>query len=174
MASDDPPEAPVEIVRYDASWPRRFTEERDLLAQTLGHWIVGSIEHVGSTAVPGLDAKPVIDIMVGVQDLESSRAAIPVAERLGYSYAPYRPDVMHWFCKPSPAYRTHHLHLVPFQSRKWIEPIAFRDYLRAHSETATEYAVLKRSLADRFKFDRERYTEEKGPFIENILRIALQ
>lgn len=174
MASDDSPEAPIEIVSYDPSWPRQFLEERDLLAQTLGAWILGGIEHVGSTAVPGLDAKPVIDIMVGVHDLDSSRPAIPAAEAVGYSYAPYRPDVMHWFCKPSPAFRTHHLHMVPFQSRKWIERLAFRDYLRAHPDAAAEYAELKRSLADRFKFDRERYTDEKGPFIENILRAALQ
>jgi GrpB-like predicted nucleotidyltransferase (UPF0157 family) len=173
MESVDEPEAPIEIVPYDASWPCRFVEERDLLSLTLGHWIVGGIEHVGSTAVPGLDAKAVIDIMVGIQDLDSSRAAIPAAEGVGYCYGPYRPDEMHWFCKPSPAFRTHHLHLVPFQSRKWTERLAFRDHLRAHPDTAREYAELKRSLASRFKFDRERYTSEKGPFIETVLRIAL-
>jgi len=164
----------VEIAPYDPGWPAAFDAERALLEPVLAPWLTGEIHHVGSTSVPGLGAKPVIDIMAGVQDLDSSRAAIPVAERLGYSYAPYRPDVMHWFCKPSPVYRTHHLHLVPFQSRMWIERLAFRDYLRAHSDTATEYALLKRSLADRFKFDRERYTEEKGPFIENILKVALK
>jgi GrpB-like predicted nucleotidyltransferase (UPF0157 family) len=174
MASSRSPEAPIEIVPYDASWPRLFAQERELLAQALAKWIVGGIEHVGSTAVPGLDAKPVIDIMMGVQDLDSSRSAIPAAERLGYSYAAYRQDVMHWFCKPSRAFRTHHLHLVPFQDRKWMERVAFRDYLRSHPETAAAYAELKRSLAVRFQFDREKYTKEKGPFIENILQLAIK
>src|SRR5437762_9056893 len=85
-------EAPVEIVSYDPSWPLRFEEEKQALGRALATWIVGSIEHIGSTAIPGLAAKPVIDIMAGVQTLEASRPAIDAAARLGYCYFPYRPD----------------------------------------------------------------------------------
>ena len=118
------------LVPYDPSWPRRFEQERELLQPALANWITGTIEHIGSTAVPDLLAKPIFDIMVGVLDLPSSMPAREALAGLEYQYFPYRSDVMHWFCKPSPAHRTHHLHLVPFRSRLWIERIAFRDFLR--------------------------------------------
>ena len=91
----------------------QFREETNVLRRALATWLVGTIEHIGSTAVPGLGAKPVIDIMAGVQTLEDSRPAIAAATELGYCYAPYQADSEHWFCKPSPAFRTHHLHLTP-------------------------------------------------------------
>jgi GrpB-like predicted nucleotidyltransferase (UPF0157 family) len=121
-----------------------------------------------------LAAKPVIDIMAGVETLDASRPAIAALANLGYCYAPYRPDSEHWFCKPSPALRTHHLHLIPFESRGWNEAIAFRDYLRAHSQIATEYEDLKRRLAEKYRFDREAYAEAKSPFIARITGVALR
>jgi GrpB-like predicted nucleotidyltransferase (UPF0157 family) len=126
---------------------------------------VGGIHHVGSTAVTGLAAKPVIDILAGVRDLESSRACFDVLARIGYVYAPHRADEMHWFCKPHPSRRTHHLHLVPHGSRRFRDELAFRDYLRAHPGEAREYAALKRRLAERFARDREAYTDAKAGFI---------
>src|SRR5687767_5245375 len=111
--------APIEIVSYDPSWPVQFADEAKELRRGLAAWLVGPIEHVGSTAIPGLGAKPVIDIMVGVRTLEDSRPAIAAAAGLGYCYAPYQSQVEHWFCKPSPAFRTHHLHLVPVGSPQW-------------------------------------------------------
>ena len=146
--------------------------ERDLLAPVLEQWLVGPIEHVGSTAVPGLAAKPVIDIMAPVKELESSRAALKALEGHGYCYAPYRSDSEHWLCKPGPEVRTHHLHLVPLDSRLWIETLAFRDLLVSDASLAGEYSALKRRLAAAHPTDRERYTEEKGPFIANALRRA--
>jgi len=119
--------------------------------------------------VPGLAAKPVIDLMAPVEALETSRPAIQALVQSGYTYFPYRPDVMHWFCKPSPAHRTHHLHLVPFGSSLWHERIAFRDALRRDGELAAEYANLKRALALEYEFDREAYTDAKGPFIHAVL-----
>ncbi len=165
-------DAAVNLVEYDASWPDQFERERELLAVTLQEWIHGPIEHVGSTAVPGLPAKPIIDIMVAVQSLDASREAVPALEPLGYLYAPYHADVMHWFCKPSPSFRTHHLHLVPFGSRLWTERLVFRDHLRRNPTVAAEYAELKRRLAKRYEFDREAYTEAKAPFIQEVLDIA--
>ena len=81
-------EAPVEIVPYDPSWPTGFREEANALREALATWLVGPIEHIGSTAIPGLAAKPVIDIMAGVQTLEASRPAIAAATALGYCYLP--------------------------------------------------------------------------------------
>lgn len=167
MATD---EAPVEIAPYESAWPELFLLERVLLEERLRPWVVGPIEHVGSTAVPGLPAKPVIDIMAPVESLDASRAALGVLQKLDYQYAPYRGDVMHWFCKPSFSFRTHHLHLVPYRSPLWTERILFRDCLRNLPAVAREYAELKYHLADSHRFDREAYTEAKGPFIAQVLR----
>ena len=124
---------------------------------------------MGSTAVPGLAAKPVIDIMAAVESLAASREAIAAAAEAGYLYFPYRPDEIHWFCKPSASFRTHHLHLVPFGGRLWIERLAFRDCLRRDAATAAEYAALKQRLAKEYMFDREAYTDAKEPFIRKVL-----
>ena len=164
---------PIRIDSYDRSWPVRFEEERRVLETTLGDSITGGIHHVGSTAVPGLDAKPVIDILVGVDDLESSRAYIEPLAGLGYLYSPYRPNEMLWFCKPNPAHRTHHLHLVPTDSPRFQAELACRDYLRTHPGLAKKYAVLKRQLASQFQHDREAYTEAKADFIREILDRAV-
>lgn len=168
-------DAPVHIVPYDRNWLGAFEAERQLLIEAIGSWLVGgSIEHIGSTAIPGLDAKPIIDIMAGVENLDDSRAALPILERYQYCYAPYRAEAMHWLCKPSPAQRTHHLHLVPRESSLWIEQLAFRDHLRAHPDLALEYAALKRRLADAHRLDREAYTAAKAPFVQRVLKDALR
>jgi GrpB-like predicted nucleotidyltransferase (UPF0157 family) len=160
---------PVRIEAYDPAWPAQFQSERMALEQALGDQVTGGIHHVGSTAVPGLDAKPIIDILVGVEDLPGSRACFGDLRRLGYLYAPYRPDEMHWFCKPHPSRRTHHLHLVPTNSPRFRDELAFRDHLRSHPRVASEYAALKRRLAAEFEDDREAYTAAKGAFIRSCL-----
>src|SRR5215213_6463279 len=137
-------EAPIHIVPYDPSWPGCFEAERALLAEVLERWLEGTIEHVGSTAVVGLCAKPVIDVMVGVRSLVDSVPARDALITLGYQYAEYKADVMHWLCKPSFAMRTHHIHLVPFGGPLWHERLAFRDLLRRDRSLADEYARLKR------------------------------
>lgn len=166
-------EQPVCIVPYDSSWPSRFERERGILERCLTPWLAGPIEHVGSTAVPGLAAKPIIDIMAGVESLAASLPAIPSLAEVNYVYFPYRPEVMHWFCKPSPADRTHHLHLIPFGSRLWKERLAFRDCLREAPVTAAKYAELKERLAEQYEFDRQAYTDAKEPFIREVLNHAL-
>lgn len=159
----------VEIVAYDASWPRKFEQERQHLEQVLAHWLAGSIEHIGSTAVAGLAAKPVIDIMAAVADLPTSRPAIDALARAGYLYSPYKPEVMHWFCKPSSEVRTHHLHLVPATSTLWNERLAFRDALRSSASLRNEYVELKFRLALQYQEDREAYTEGKTDFVRRVL-----
>jgi len=168
------PEAPVEIAPYDPSWPKQFQAEAECLRRALAAWLVGPIEHIGSTAVPGLAAKPVIDIMAGVRTLDDSRPAIAAATDQGYCYAPYQVELEHWFCKPSFAFRTHHLHLIPVGTPQWFRPMAFRDYLRLHANIAAEYEALKRQLALEHRLDREAYTVAKRPFINRVTDLALE
>jgi GrpB-like predicted nucleotidyltransferase (UPF0157 family) len=160
---------PIKVVAYDPQWPGRFERERDHLADAIGPWVSGGIHHVGSTAVPGLEAKPTIDVLVGVEDLESARDCFEPLAELGYLYAPYRPEEMHWFCKPSPRRREFHLHLAPVDSQRYRDEVRFRDRLRADSDVAREYAELKKLLAARFRTEREGYTLGKSDFIARVL-----
>ncbi|MFZ2652082.1 MAG: GrpB family protein [Burkholderiaceae bacterium] len=157
------------LVPYNSAWPALFEAERVLLEAVLGQWLSGAVEHIGSTAVPGLAAKPVIDIMAPVRALEESRAAIAALREAGYVYDPYKAEVMHWFCKPSPSHRTHHLHLVPRSSALWFERLEFRDALRRCQALASEYCALKADLAANFGRDREGYTQAKAPFVLRVL-----
>jgi GrpB-like predicted nucleotidyltransferase (UPF0157 family) len=160
----------IRIVPYDSNWPARYAGERSALDAAIGDFATGGIHHVGSTAVPDLDAKPIIDILVGVDSLQTSRACFDSLEKLGYLYAPYLPSEMHWFCKPHPARRTHHLHLVPTDSDRFRDELAFRDCLRSSPQLASEYAALKHSLVARFAEDRDAYTDAKADFIHSALR----
>lgn len=165
--------APIELSDYDSSWPTQFSAERQLLLAAIGPWLVGPIEHIGSTAVPGLRAKPVIDIMAGVASLPAARDAIPVLAALQYQYWPYKVELMHWFCKPSDDHRTHHLHLVPVHSDLWRARLAFRDRLRSDATARADYVALKDQLADRHHDDREAYTDGKTEFVQRIVAEAL-
>jgi GrpB-like predicted nucleotidyltransferase (UPF0157 family) len=163
-------EAPIELVPYSEEWPARFALEATLLREALGPWLVAGIEHIGSTAVPGLVAKPVIDIMGPVRDLQGACSAIPSVERLGYWYFPYMPTQMAWFCKPSAQFRTHHLHLVPYGSALWRDRLDFRDALRSDADLATQYRELKVGLAAKHRTDREAYTDGKTAFVQAALQ----
>ena len=162
-------EEPIRLFPYDPAWPARFERERAALEDAIGSWILGGVHHVGSTAVPGLEAKPIVDILAGVRDFDESRACFEPLARLGYLYAPYLPEEMHWLCKPHPSRRTHHLHLVPVDSERYADELAFRDRLRADPQVAAEYLVLKRDLARRFAHDREAYTDAKSYFVRRVL-----
>ena len=162
-------DAPIELAPSDPRWPALFAAEREAIATALAPWLVGVPEHIGSTAVPGLAAKPVIDIMAPVASLDAARPAIAAAAALQYQHAPYQAELMHWFCKPSPQHRTHHLHLVPLGSPLWQARLAFRDALRADPAWRDAYAALKQDLARKHRHDRDAYTAAKGPFIAQVL-----
>jgi GrpB-like predicted nucleotidyltransferase (UPF0157 family) len=175
VSADDPSKwqnEPVRLVPHDAGWATLFEEEAGHLRQVIGAWVTGGVHHVGSTAVPGLDGKPIIDILVGVESLEASKPCIELLQELDYLYSPYRAEVMHWFCKPDPARRTHHLHLIPTGYARFADELAFRDYLRAHPDRAKEYGALKRSLAAEHAEDREAYTRAKAHFVEAVTAMA--
>jgi GrpB-like predicted nucleotidyltransferase (UPF0157 family)/ribosomal protein S18 acetylase RimI-like enzyme len=165
-----PSDEPIRLAPPDPSWPARFEQEREALRGAIGEWVCGGIHHIGSTAVSGLRAKPIIDILVGVGDLGTARACFEPLADLDYLYAPYLAEEMHWFCKPDPTRRTHHLHLVPADSQRFRDELAFRDRLRADAQIADKYAALKSELAARHGKDREGYTEAKGAFVRAALR----
>jgi GrpB-like predicted nucleotidyltransferase (UPF0157 family) len=157
------------IEPYRPGWPVAFEAERRLLEPVIGEYVVGGIHHVGSTAVPNLPAKPIIDIMAGVHDLDSARPCIGLVAPLGYVYAPCPAYEMHWFYKPHPSRCTHHLYLVPAGSPLYRDELRFRDYLRGHRDSRDEYARLKRSLAVKFRRDREGYAKGKTEFVRDVL-----
>lgn len=164
----------IHIVAYDPTWPRRFDEERQVLAAIFAS-SDAVIEHVGSTAVPGLGAKPVIDVMIGVPALDEVERRIPALEASGYEYVrqyeQQLPD-RRYFRKPRLGSRAFHVHCVLTGSGFWARHLAFRDYLRAHPESAAVYDALKRDLASRVS--KEEYTDAKSPFIEGILATAMR
>jgi GrpB-like predicted nucleotidyltransferase (UPF0157 family) len=163
---------PIEVVDYDHDWPRAYAEERDRIAAAIGEGVV-TIEHVGGTAVPGLPAKPVIDLMVGVADIERAGPAVAGLINLGYEYVPefesQLPD-RRYFRRGSP--ETHHVHMVPVSGDFFTEHLLFRDYLRGHPQAAEEYGKLKRGLAGRFPHDRDAYRAGKIPFIDTVVAAA--
>jgi GrpB-like predicted nucleotidyltransferase (UPF0157 family) len=154
----------VVIVEYDPAWPERFTAEAARLAPIVGP----NVHHIGSTAVAGLAAKPVIDVMALVGDISL------VANRLVAEAAYVLPGTMGpqserraWLCHPSLEHRLHHAHLT-YDAALLARHIAFRDALRADPALCAEYAALKRELAQRFRTDRDSYSEAKTAFIDRV------
>ncbi len=163
------------VVEYDPHWPRLFEEERARVSAAIGDWTEG-IEHVGSTAVPGLPAKPILDVLVGLRTLSDALRCIPRLEAIGYEYVPeYERELpqRRYFRKGPREDRTHHIHMVVRGGDFWRSHVAFRDWLRAYPEDAAAYARVKRDLVSRFGGDRDAYTEGKREFIEAILEKAL-
>ena len=161
------------IKEYDPKWQALFETESAEIMEAIGHY-VAEIEHIGSTAVPGLCAKPVIDILVGLRRLLDAQDCILPMEGMGYEYFPEFEDEFperRYFRKTSNGKRTHQIHMVEINTDFWKRHLAFRDHLRTHLETANEYAALKKELAKQFENDREGYTNAKTIFIENILAI---
>lgn len=163
----------IRLVPSDPAWPRLFEEEAARLRPLIPADLLVALDHIGSTAVPGLPAKPVIDIQATVTDLEAARARlVDPLEAAGYAFWAENPDTDRLFfvkgLPPSAPHRTHHLHIME-DGPGALKHLAFRDYLRDHPREADRYAALKRDLASRFRHDREAYTEGKGDFIEGIL-----
>jgi GrpB-like predicted nucleotidyltransferase (UPF0157 family) len=166
---------PIAVVDYDPAWPAMFEAERAAVAAVLGDLVI-AIEHIGSTAVPGLPAKPIIDLLVGVRSLADAqaRAAAPMVA-LGYTpittYGGFLPDEL-FFRKGPPGPWTHHTHLMAPANPRWTEHLRFRDHLRAHPAEAAAYAAEKRRLAARFGDDIAGYRYGKHAFVTAALARA--
>jgi GrpB-like predicted nucleotidyltransferase (UPF0157 family) len=160
---------PIDITDYDPSWPRWFEREHERLIGALGEMVV-AIEHVGSTAVPGVAAKPVLDILMTTRPFPLPATAVAAIEALGYRYRGENGIPGRQYFRTVPHAR--HLHVyAPGHPDVELMPL-FRDYLRAHPETAGEYEALKRTLAERHRLDREAYTEGKHTFVTAIVERA--
>lgn len=166
----------IALVACDPAWPRLFEEEKARLLDCLPPGLVVRIEHFGSTAVPGLRAKPVVDVLVEVADLERARdEAAPILEAQGCDYF-WRPQPegdtpphYPWFIRRGPGgVRTHHIHMTVADSTLW-QGLLFRDHLRAHPAAAARYERLKMRLAERHPGDRVAYTRGKACFVKMIV-----
>lgn len=160
---------PVVIADYDPAWPARFEAEKARIVGAIGAWVV-AVEHIGSTAVPGLAAKPILDIMVGLPSLDCAAQCIAPLQALGYEYVPEFEATIpeRRYFRRKWAGEAYHLHMVAVTSAFWERHLLFRDYLRTHPETARAYERLKRELAARFGHDRAAYTDAKTAFITAV------
>ena len=161
---------PVLIVNYDPQWPTFYESETKLIRRVLSGRIL-AIEHIGSTAVPNLGGKNIVDIMAGVNSQEEAKQCLAPLERIGYTEVIPQADNADWYyclekSKQTPGY---HLHLVRFGSEHWKKHIVFRDFLRKNPEVAQEYFALKKELAAKYGTDRLGYTEAKTVFIESVI-----
>jgi GrpB-like predicted nucleotidyltransferase (UPF0157 family) len=166
----------VHLSAYDPGWPNRADAYAGELRPVLAPWLLSPIEHVGSTSVPGLAAKPVIDLMAQVGDLDAvvGQTATPLGE-LGWRYVPPEFDgrpFRRFFARVSPdgQHRQAHLHLMAPGAARWDQQLRFRDALRARPALRDEYAAVKSRLARAHAEDRERYTDEKATFVLRVLR----
>ena len=157
----------VHVEPYDAAWSGRFEHERARLATLLDPWLDGDVEHVGSTAVAGLAAKPIVDMVAPVRSHAAAREALPALERAGWVHWPEDPHAAwrHWFVRPRVDARTHHLYLMERAEPEFDALLAWRDHLRARPDVARAYEALKRDLAAKFPRDRAAYADGKTAFL---------
>lgn len=160
----------VRLASHSERWLGLFERERDVICRAIGE-LIGGIEHIGSTAVPGLRAKPIIDIAVGVADLADVATIHAQLEVAGYIYRGDGGDNGgHLFVREAaPQFRTHHVHVVMHGGRQWVNYLLVRNHLRGSATARTEYAALKEQLAGRFPGNRGDYTAGKAEFIERLL-----
>lgn len=166
----------IQIVPYDTRWGNMAEEEISVLKNILDYnWVI-DIQHIGSTAIPGLPAKPIIDIYIGVSSIKKAALAIKPIKKLGYQFWKQNPNKEKmFFVKGMPPFgtgRTHHIHIVVYNSNYWRARILFRDYLCAHQAETESYAQLKKKLSEEHKVDREAYTDAKADFIGSVLKKA--
>jgi GrpB-like predicted nucleotidyltransferase (UPF0157 family) len=164
---------PIVVVDYDPAWPERFARSAGAIRDACGPLVI-AIDHIGSTSVPGLAAKPIIDIMPLVARFEDGFACVAPLEALGYtSRGEFGIPGRHYFSRDGDDRRPpEHVHLYMRGADEAVRHLLLRDYLRTHPERAAAYAALKRDLAARFRDDREAYTEAKSDFILETVALA--
>lgn len=169
----------IDVVPYNPVWPRMFEQEKRHLQNCLPSVLIGRIEHFGSTAVPNMAAKPIIDMLVEVSSLEEAKiSVVPILESQGYEYfwrpthGDDGPPFYAWFIKrDAKGNRTHHIHMVERHFEHW-DRLLFRDYLIQFPAIAKEYEALKYQLVHNHPDDRAAYTQGKNSFIERVTRTA--
>ena len=162
----------VRLLAHDEHWHQLFAEEKARIADAIGEFVV-SIEHVGSTSVCGIAAKPILDIAIAVSDKANGEACVTPLENIGYIYRGEN-GIMgrFYFVKGTPERRTHHLHMYVTGSEELNDHLAFRDHLRRNPQAAKEYDRLKKTLAEKYPNDRDAYLDGKDEFVKRILKAA--
>lgn len=162
----------VQLENYTSEWVKSFEKEKKLLNKVLKGKIL-SVEHVGSTSIPGLKSKPIIDICVGVKNLEDVLQFEPLLKPYGYHFRGHQ-GVMdrYFFAKGPEENRTHYVHFETIDSDSYSNHILFRDYLIRHPEYIKKYEELKESLAEQYPEERSKYTAGKADFIQSVIKLA--
>jgi GrpB-like predicted nucleotidyltransferase (UPF0157 family) len=159
------------VVPYDREWANLFDQEERLIREAIGQFVV-DIQHVGSTSIPGMDAKPVIDMGVALARFEDGEKCVEPLVRLGYLHRGLHTRLLRHrhFVRENPL--SHSLHLLEPTNEEWANLVLFRDYLIAYPDVAEEYTLLRRSLAIRFGKEPVQYTRAKRPFVSGVLEKA--
>lgn len=161
----------VHLAAYSDTWPDLFAAERDRLTDMFPARLL-AVEHFGSTAIPGMPAKPIVDILAGVESMEVADSLLEAILACGYTtsreFNATLPD-RRWFMRSAAGRRTHHLHVVVLGGKEWTERLRFRDILRSDEGLAQQYAKLKSALASRHRSDREAYTDAKSEFVRSVI-----
>lgn len=164
----------VRLDKYDPSWKDEFEKEKLNVKKCLGD-IALTIEHVGSTSIEGLSAKPIIDMAVGVKDTETLRSTIKLLSDFGYDVLDSIEDKEEVLArKGTPENRTHYIHVMVVSGSRYVEQVLFRDYLRAHREEVERYEELKKSSLEKFADNRKAYTASKNEYIRSVIEKAKQ
>lgn len=160
----------VRLQSHDTTWQEIFNEAKKDLTNLLSNYSI-EIEHIGSTSINGIDAKPIIDIAIGISDINLTHQIIPILENNNYIYrGDSRENGGHLFVKEKEVeVRTHHVHIVDVKDSQWKDYLYFRDKLRKDNALKLDYQNLKRTLAEKYKQDRKSYTKGKNDFIKSIL-----
>lgn len=161
----------IVISEYDSSWPLDYIKELKGITDLLNLNEIVDIQHFGSTSIPGLAAKPVIDIIIGFKSFAVAEQTLTALEQMNYEYVEaVSVPGGRLFLKKEP--RNRHVHFVEYGTEHWQLPLTFRDYMRVHKQARAEYEQLKRRNSEQFRFDRVGYTNAKTSFIQSILQKA--
>lgn len=160
----------VKLLPYNQKWHVAFVKEKKALKRKLGKAVI-DIQHVGSTAIPGIHAKPIIDMSAGIRKFKDAKKLIKSLHSLGYKfYRKFGRQIL--FAKGPDKKRTHYLHVMKYNGAKWKSDLAFREYLLRHPVRAKAYTALKKKLAKQHPNDREQYSAGKKRFIEETIRLG--
>ncbi|EPC01035.1 hypothetical protein L861_10710 [Litchfieldella anticariensis FP35 = DSM 16096] len=161
----------VALVPHDPQWSPLFKAERDRLLELFPTQLI-QVEHIGSTAIPDIPAKPIIDILAGVESMATADSLYGPLLDSGYTTSDAFNATLtdrRWFMRYANGHRTHHLHIVVYGSSIWHQRLSFRDALRADPVLARQYALLKQKLATQYHSDREAYTRAKTDFVRSVV-----
>jgi GrpB-like predicted nucleotidyltransferase (UPF0157 family) len=164
----------ITLTDHDPSWHGRFLEQQAVLSRRLRTWLAAPPEHVGSTAIPGLRAKAIVDIVAPVISFAAAQDAIPVLQEDGWLFWPEDPNRSYrlWFLRPTPEARTHHLQIMQHDHPELHKLLVFRDTLRNDPTLRRAYATLKDHLAEQYRLDRNAYSDAKSEFVRSVLQAA--